>query len=259
MNATDIASLPASAARRWERSIRHGFRPLVIRGLARDWPALILWSPAYLAEHSGETPIPVGDTEGGRVIIDEHKGVQIRQSTLREYAALAQDPAGRGYMSVDINLLNPVVRKDFPPPEPCASAPYRWSKLWMGRAGTVTPMHWDLPRNIVVQITGRKRFWLAAPWQAPNVYPLPLKSPFPNFARVRVEEPDFQAWPRMRRLSVWRAELEPGDAIFIPSGWWHEVRNVEPSITLNFFWAEGPLRQCVRAVNWYKKIRGASY
>jgi len=92
---------------------------------------------------------------------------------------------------------------------------------------------------------GRRRFTLFPPEQIDNLYPGPLE-PTPGGQVVSVvdfERPDFERHPRFRDAlaSAQTAELEPGDAIFIPSMWWHHVRSLEPfNVLVNYWWRSVP-------------------
>ena len=60
---------------------------------------------------------------------------------------------------------------------------------------------------------------------------------------VDFEQPDFDRHPRFREALAHarRAVLGPGDAIFIPSMWWHHVRSLEPfNVLVNYWWRSSP-------------------
>jgi lysine-specific demethylase 8 len=94
-------------------------------------------------------------------------------------------------------------------------------------------------QNFFVQVRGRKKFMLYAPDEAPRLhYPEPS---FPHyhlhFSPVTVEDPDLARHPRFREARGVELVVEAGQVLHIPSGWWHYVRGLEPSISLNFWWA----------------------
>ena len=70
---------------------------------------------------------------------------------------------------------------------------------------------------------------------------LPITPAGPPISMVPLENPDFQRYPRFREaLAAARvAELEPGDALFIPYGWWHHVQSLRSfNVLVNYWWAE---------------------
>jgi hypothetical protein len=115
-------------------------------------------------------------------------------------------------------------------------------RIWIGNAVKVQT-HYDLWNNIACVLAGRRRFTLFPPEQLPNLYPGPMDitpSGVP-ISMVPLENPDFERYPRFRdALAAARvAELEPGDALFIPYGWWHHVQSLRSfNVLVNYWWAD---------------------
>jgi hypothetical protein len=119
--------------------------------------------------------------------------------------------------------------------------------LWLGNR-TRTAAHWDLPQNLACVVTGRRRFTLFPTDQLPNLYVGPLDFTLAGqpISLVDVEKPDFEQHPRFAEAleHAQQAELGPGDALYIPSLWWHAVASLdELGAMINFWWrdAEPPL------------------
>lgn len=118
------------------------------------------------------------------------------------------------------------------------------ASIWIGNRVTAS-CHYDTPDNLACCAVGRRRFTLFPPEQIDNLYPGPLE-PTPGGQVVSVvdfDRPDFERHPRFRDAlaSAQTAELEPGDAIFIPSMWWHHVRSLEPfNVLVNYWWRSVP-------------------
>ena len=56
---------------------------------------------------------------------------------------------------------------------------------------------------------------------------------------ANLAEPDFEKFPRLKTAleNAWIADLEPGDGLYYPSMWWHEVTAFERfNIMVNFWW-----------------------
>lgn len=112
--------------------------------------------------------------------------------------------------------------------------------FWLGNALTV-PVHHDHPYNLACVVAGRRRFTLFAPEQVGNLYIGPLEHT-PSGAPISVvhpKSPDFERYPRYREAlaSSWVAELEPGDALYIPPLWFHQVEALEKvNVLINYWW-----------------------
>jgi ribosomal protein L16 Arg81 hydroxylase len=154
--------------------------------------------------------------------------------------------------------LPEALRADAPPPAHLEGTTIQNAKLWIGATGFVSSLHRDLADNLHAQVSGRKRFTLVAPRQSACVYPNSFFDGVPNGCRVDIEHPDYPRFPRLREAEVFVAELGPGDVIYIPRGWWHHVRTLELSISVNFWWARGARRLLVQAADYVKRVRRIS-
>lgn len=116
--------------------------------------------------------------------------------------------------------------------------------IWIGNR-VVASCHFDAPNNIACCAVGRRQFTLFPPEQIDNLYPGPL-DPTPGGQTVSLVDfanPDYERYPRFRQAlaAAQTAQLEPGDAIFIPSMWWHHVRSLEPfNVLVNYWWRSSP-------------------
>lgn len=119
--------------------------------------------------------------------------------------------------------------------------------LWLGNR-TRTAAHWDLPQNLACVIAGHRRFTLFPTNQIANLYigPLDFTLAGQAISLVDIEAPDLDRYPRFAEAldAAQQTELGPGDALYIPSLWWHAVASLdELSAMVNFWWrdAEPPL------------------
>jgi hypothetical protein len=106
--------------------------------------------------------------------------------------------------------------------------------LWLGPAGTITPFHCDVVDNILAQVWGRKRIQLAPPDEYERVYAERAQLPDVHRAHVDPLNPDLERHPQFRGARVMDVTLEPGEMLFIPSCWFHDVRALTAALSVNF-------------------------
>lgn len=117
-------------------------------------------------------------------------------------------------------------------------------RIWIGNK-TIVGVHQDDSDNIACAIAGKRRFALFPPEQLENLYIGPLdKTPAgAPISMVDFTQPDFEKFPRAKEALATAsiAELEPGDAIYIPALWWHHVESLEGINGLVNYWYSGAL------------------
>ncbi|MHA6317616.1 cupin-like domain-containing protein [Altererythrobacter sp. CAU 1778] len=233
-------------------------RPFVVRGLVRDWPLIKAGRTSsraareYLLERARPAPftVTIGQPgRDGRLFYDDDYAMNFRtaKGRLADIFRGFDDNEGRSdapaiYLtSVDMKLFFDGLVEDNPSPvadrEPLES-------IWIG-TDTRIAAHNDFPRNLACCAVGRRRFTIFPPEQFANLYIGPLENTPAGRAVSMVDfhAPDFGAYPRfadaLRHALV--VELEPGDAVYIPSMWWHHVEGLEPfNILVNYWWRDTP-------------------
>ena len=116
--------------------------------------------------------------------------------------------------------------------------------IWIGNRSRIAA-HYDFPHNIACVVAGRRRFTLFPPNQIENLYvgPLDFTPSGQAISLVDSTNPDLQRYPKykeaMQNAIVF--DVQAGDAVFIPSMWWHHVESLEPfNVLVNYWWRTTP-------------------
>ncbi|HBK15434.1 MAG TPA: cupin [Erythrobacter sp.] len=232
--------------------------PFVVRGLVKDWPLVAagLDSPraarSYLLDKAH--PVPFEVTIGqpgrdGRLFYEDDFAMNFRQARgkLADIFRGFDDNEGRAdapaiYLtSVDMKLFFDGLADENP--SPVRGRDPRES-IWIG-TDTRVAAHNDFPRNLACCAVGRRRFTVFPPEQFRNLYIGPLENTPAGRAVSLVDfhDPDLAAFPRFAEALAHArvAELEPGDALYIPSMWWHHVEGLEAfNVLVNYWWRDTP-------------------
>ena len=228
--------------------------PLRLDGLVDDWPGLTNWSLPRLRARFADRKVSVIPTKQGRTKGDARTGIAHESVRFGDYIdRLERGVEPEGYLAAG---WLPELNDDAPPLDYCRDAPWQVSRFWLGAPQTSTLLHREmLVENLFVQLVGRKRFYLYSPAATPWLYSYPLRSALPNYSRFDPEQPDYEQFPRSRAVQPLEVILEPGDALYLPSRWWHQVRSLDVSVSFNVWWAVGTHSLVVRAVEFARRVR----
>lgn len=114
------------------------------------------------------------------------------------------------------------------------------SKIWIGTE-SIASTHFDIPNNIACCVQGKRRFTLFPPEQVHNLYPGPMDlTPGGQVVSMAdLRNPDYEQFPRLRQAldQAIVIDLEPGDALYYPSMWWHQVEALSSfNVMINYWW-----------------------
>jgi hypothetical protein len=233
--------------------------PLLLKGLVAGWPAVAACRPSlaaaasYLSGFWIEQPVTVyvGDAgiEGRFFYNEDFTGFNFKSGKAHLGQVLQKlDEEGRsgggstiyvGSTPVDRWLPGFRAQNDIKLPFPDALASF-----WLGGRTRVSA-HFDFPDNIACVVAGRRRFTLFPPEQVANLYVGPLdRTPSGQaISVVDFSKPDLERYPRFAEAlaAAQVAEMEPGDALFVPSMWWHHVESLSSfNLMVNYWWCRSP-------------------
>jgi len=233
--------------------------PLVLKGLVSDWPVVRAGrqSPQAAADYIRQ--FYSGDRVTAFFAPPDAKG----------RVSYNEDLTGFNYEQAIVTLdevLNPILEHlgDSEPPAYYVGSTLldRWfpgfradndlaldhhqllASLWLGNQIRVSA-HFDAADNIACCVAGRRRFTLFPPDQLDNLYigPWDVTPAGQAISLVDFAEPDFDKFPKFREAleSAYVVTLEPGDALYLPSMWWHHVEGLEGlNVLVNYWWRTTP-------------------
>ena len=253
--ANSIQEFSGRDAQRIRGEVLADKRPVILRKLVEEWPAVRLGRESaaalvrYLQRFDSGVPVDALLTApeiDGKIFYDDTLSgfnflrnrlplTAVAEQVLR-YAQFQRSPAVAAQSALirdclpGFSLENPlnIVDDNVLP------------RIWLGSRIT-TPAHVDEWNNIGCVVAGRRRFTLFPPEQIDNLYigPLDFAPTGAPMSLVPLEHPDFERYPRFREAlaSAQSAELGPGDAIFIPPLWWHHVESLDSfNVLVNYWW-----------------------
>lgn len=214
-----------------------GSRPVVLTDVARDWPALQRWSPQYLRERFGHLDVVVQAERSADPHFEVNKLDHQRNMRLSDFVdrVLAGGVTNDYYLTANNEMLSqpgfaPLLDDIGTLPAFCdPSQLSQRASFWFGPAGTVTPLHHDTLMLCHTQIVGRKRWRFISPLQTPLLY-----NHFDVYSQVDLDRPDLSRHPRFAQATVLDVVVEPGETVFLPLGWWHQVSALDVSLSFSF-------------------------
>ncbi|VBB29800.1 unnamed protein product [Acanthocheilonema viteae] len=210
-------------------------KPVIIRGLVNQWPAFTKWNFSYFNESIGYRTVPI---EIGSSYTDSNwKQTLMTFHDFIEKFIECENSDNPGYLAQHRlfdqipELLNDIIIPDY-----CAFGEEGIDNvdmnIWIGPAGTVSPLHFDPKNNIFCQVVGRKFLRLVPATEAENVYPR-NDGILINTSQVDARCPDITKFPRFSEAHVFDCTLCAGECLFIPAGFWHYVLALDPSISVS--------------------------
>ncbi len=243
----------------FENEILVANQPAVLRGLLRDWPAVLAGrqSQASVVDYfkrldfGGTVNAMVGPPkiEGRFFYSDDFQGFNFASETVSIGTALdtllsladKPQPPAIALQAMHVPDVMPSFLEDNTMPLLDSDIAPR---IWISNRSIIAP-HFDNNYNIACVVSGSRRFTVFPPEQVGNLYIGPLlKTPGgAPISCVDLREPDLERFPKFR-IALDAAEetvLEPGDAIYIPFLWWHGVESLEPlNVLANYWWNDAP-------------------
>lgn len=253
--------------------------PVVVTHLVHQWD----WHLDYLNQQIGTQSFVLRYYGNERYQQDKRKwtsigsGVAPKTKTFAEYAALLQNREAHAqdiYMAKCPIHNTPLIESEAVQTLQTfcqklgLTQPASPLNLWVGPAGHVEALHYDPTDGTLVQLHGSKRVILFPPAQTANLYPFPFYIHLKHgmklrswFSQVYPDRPDFAAFPKLKQALQHKYEvvLNPGEMLYIPMGWWHEVEALgdEMVCSVNRFWRVYPTQRAVLSWQRWRSYLGS--
>ncbi|HKX77796.1 MAG TPA: DUF6065 family protein [Novosphingobium sp.] len=214
-------------------------RPVIITGELESWPASRLWTPEYLKGVIGGREIELQGKRSSSPRFERNKDDHRTRMPFDRFVDMIEAvPGNDAYVTAynaasNREALRPLDADVRPLDKYLTQSPDDPGGLiWIGPAGTFTALHHDLTNNLLAQVTGHKMVLMAAATNAPRMYnDLHV---FSEVSDVLALNGDFHAYPDLGGVRFHEIVLEPGELLFIPIGWWHQVTALDFSVTFTF-------------------------
>ena len=209
--------------------------PLIITGLARQWPGFDKWNWDYFIEKVGETEVGVYDN----VKSDAYTPINTADAYMKFGDYLKQVKSGP--LELRIFLFNifqhaPELINDFTWPEELMQGfVKKYPMLFVGGEGSVTHMHFDIDMSHILhtQFMGKKRVLLFPHQEQYKLYRKPWEVlSMANYANYH-QQFDYDQFPAARLANGYEVILNHGDTLFMPAGYWHHMEYIESGFAMS--------------------------
>lgn len=243
-------------------------KPVVIERFIEDWPAYSKWNLEYMSEVAGTLEVPLYDDRP--VKHDEGFNEPHAKMKMSDYIALLKREPTK-YRIFLWNILKevPELQQDFTFPDFGLRLMKGLPMLFFGGEDSYTFMHYDIDlANIFhFHFEGKKQCILFDQEQSKYLY----KVPHSLIAREDIDfaNPDFNKWPALKRANGHVANLEHGNILYMPEGYWHYMRYLTPGFSMSLRAIARNPKNLSKAIynvfvmrhydNWMRKRKGQAW
>lgn len=208
-------------------------KPVVIRNMARKWPAYQKWTMDYMKEMVGDIEVPLYDSSKADPAAPINTAAAKMKFT--EYIDLIKEtPTDLRIFFFDPIKAAPQLLNDYIFPRDLMGGFLdKYPSMFFGGKGSVTFMHFDIDMSHIfhTHFNGRKHILLFDYKWKERLY----KLPFATYALedYDIEHPDFEKFPALDGIEGIECYLEHGDTLFMPTGWWHWMKYLDGSFSIS--------------------------
>lgn len=207
-------------------------KPVVIEKLTEDWPAYKKWKLAYIKDIAGDKTVPLYDDRP----VSHKDGFNEAHATMKmaDYIDLLETKP-TNYRIFLYNLMKevPILKEDFRWPDIGLRLVKQLPMLFFGGENSKVFIHYDIDFSNILHFhfNGKKRCVIFPPDQTPYLY----KVPHALISRedIDFDDPDMQKWPALQHARGLVANLEHGEMLYMPEGYWHYMKYLTPGFSMS--------------------------
>ena len=208
-------------------------KPVVIRNMAKNWPAYQKWTMEYMKETVGDVEVPLYDSSKA----DPAAPINASAAKMKfgDYIDLIQrEPTDLRIFLFDPIKSAPKLLEDYlSPKELMGGFLDKYPNMFFGGKGSVTFLHYDIDMAHIfhTHFNGRKHILLFDYKWKDRLY----KIPYATYALedYDISNPDFEKFPALDGVEGIECFLEHGDTLFMPTGWWHWMKYLDGSFSIS--------------------------
>lgn len=231
----DLQQIPRVKTLKKKEFINNYFKPqkpVVIENCIEDWPAFSKWNLDYIKEIAGDKEVPLYDDRP--VKHDEGFNEPHARMKMRDYVdLLKREPTKFRIFLWNVLKEVPQLQKDFKYPDFGLKLMKKLPMLFFGGKNSHTFMHYDIDlANIFhFHFAGKKQCILFPQSETKHLYKIPHS--LITREDINFSNPDLNKWPALKNAKGYIAELEHGNVVYIPEGYWHHMKYLTPGFSMS--------------------------
>jgi len=230
---TNITSVTSIGTKDFEENYFKPQKPLLIKGFANLYPAGRKWNINFIKAYCGDVNVDIFDN-GKKDSSSSAFTKPDLQMKFSDYAdiIIKDEPSDFRMFLFNMFKKKPGLRKDFPCPYLFKGILGKIGYMFFGSKNIKVRIHQDIDMSSVIltQFHGRKKVVLISPEYSDLLYRLPYNT----YSLVDLDNPDYTKYPGLEYVEANEYILEPGDALFMPSGYWHYITYLDGGFGVSY-------------------------
>jgi Cupin-like domain len=243
-------------------------KPVVITNQIEDWPAFTKWNFGFLKKNAGDKIVPLYDNR--KTDYTKKVNEPDLKMTMSEYIAiLEKGPTNLRIFSYNLLEEVPAMKADMKWPDLDIYMLKNLPLVFFGGQDAKVFMHYDLdfPNLFHVQFEGKKECVLVDPQETKYMYRLPYS--WLCHEDIDFDNPDFEKFPALKKVKPYITNLQHGEMLYMPEGWWHYMKYLTAGFSLSLRSLAGRPTNLMKGIanvafiryydNWMRKHKGQAW